>query len=456
MIEKSTARDEEFLTYFKKGRQELDKGNLQSAMLNLEKAYELSPDSEGVENLLGLIYFRLEDFPKAEEIYKKLVKLNPFVFTLRANLGLIYFKEQKYFDAVRELNEAVNLKPDYAKAHNYLGLVYTELGKYRNAREEFLRAGSRAMAKKVDEIISGNRKPETLKLEAQVEKIKVLPQKTPTTIPSGEMILDPELKMMLDDFVENQKSDEGLNKKSDVEHIRLNQGKEGIRAIPSQPKEQRSAPTPVELKQKKEFSTSFHLGLNEGEPGATAVNLLNIRFSGYTYGRVKGLIAAEGNLDFEPVKKNIKGKPSEKDLGSGNDPIMKIIGDGRVLLSPEELKLKIFTLTKNEIMYLKESSLLAFQSGISWENGTIDFIDNENLDLVQLKGQGDIAITFKKHPVIKNISDQSPFKVSSNAIIGWQGKVVPKIVHISQKKDSGADIKIPFIEFTGNGKVIIE
>ena len=227
-LEQKFLRDEEFLRYFKKGRQELDNGNLEAAVQSLEKAYKLSPESEGVENLLGMLYFRMENYKKAESIYKKLVGHNPYIFTLRANLGLIYFKEKKYFDSVRELNEAVKLKPDYSKAHNYLGLVYAELGKYKSAREEFLRAGSRNMAKKVEEIIAGMRDPESLQIDGQEEKESVpLKEK----IPIGDLILDPELKKMLDDFEEDRKFIGEENRESDVEHIHLDVGNEGLAAI---------------------------------------------------------------------------------------------------------------------------------------------------------------------------------------------------------------------------------
>ncbi len=189
-------REEEFLRLFKKARKELDQGNLKSAIEHLEKAYELSPDSEGVENLLGILYFRVENYRKAEDIYIKLTKKNPEVFTLRTNLGLIYFKEKRYIDAIRELDKAVRLKPDYSRAHNYLGLVYVELGKYRTAREEFLRAGSRTMAKKMENIIAGSMNPETIQ-KSYREKEERGPDKD---IPVASFILDPELKRILDDF----------------------------------------------------------------------------------------------------------------------------------------------------------------------------------------------------------------------------------------------------------------
>ncbi len=446
-LEQKFLRDEEFLRHFKKGRQELDNGNLRAAVESLEKAYRLSPDSEGVENLLGMLYFRMESYKKAEAIYKKLVGHNPYIFTLRANLGLIYFKEKKYFDSIRELNEAVKLKPDYPKAHNYLGLVYAELGKYKSAREEFLRAGSRNMAKKVEEIIAGIRKPESLQIEGQEERESVpLKEK----IPIGDLILDPELKKMLDDFEEDRKFVGEGNSTSNVEHIHLDVGNDGLVAMTPKRKIR------PEKTEKKEFKSSFYLGLDEGESVSTPVNLLNINFSGYTYGRVKGLIVAEGQLDFEPVKKSYQGKLSNKDLGGMDDPIMKIIGNGKIILSPDDKKLKIINLESKEVLYLKESSVLAFQAGISWENGKISLDKDNLLELLQLKGQGDLAILFNKYPVEKNVSEDSPFKVSANAIIGWQGKVIPKVVHITQKKEDGDGINIPFIEFTGKGRVIIE
>lgn len=446
-LEQKFLRDEEFLRYFKKGRHELDNGNFEAAVEFLEKAYKLSPESEGVENLLGMLYFRMENYKKAETIYRKLVGHNPYIFTLRANLGLIYFKEKKYFDSVKELNEAVKLKPDYSKAHNYLGLVYAELGKYKSAREEFLRAGSRNMAKKVEEIIAGIRDPESLQIDGQEER-ETVPLKE--KIPIGDLILDPELKKMLDDFEEDRKFIGEENRGSDVEHIHLDMGNEGLVAMT--PKRKVGPKSTGE----KEFKSSFYLGLDEGESGSTSVNLLNINFSGYTYGRVKGLIAAEGQLDFEPVKKSYQGKPSNKDLGGEDDPIMKIVGDGKIILSPDEKKLKIINITSEDVLYLKEPSILAFQSGISWENGKISLDKNNLLELIQLKGQGDIAILFNKYPVEKQVSEDSPFKVSANAIIGWQGKVIPKVVHITQKKEGGEETNIPFIEFTGKGKVIIE
>jgi uncharacterized protein (AIM24 family) len=451
-VEEQFVRDEEFLRHFKKGREELDKGNFESACTTLEKAYELSPNSEGVENLLGIIYFQREDYKKAENIYRKLVKRNPYVFTLRANLGLIYFKGKKYFDSVRELNEAVRLKPDYTKAHNYLGLVYSELGKYKSAREEFLRAGSRTMAKKIEEVIAGIRKPETLQAHNHGETGK---KYTAEPKPIGDLIVDPELKKMLDDFEEDKKTSASDQSESGVEHIRLEKDTEGLVEVASGERAGAES-SPPHSKKKDQFKSSFYLGLDEDEPGSSATNILNIDFSGSTYSRVKGMIAAEGNLEFEPVRKSFKGKSSDKNLGGEDDPLMKIIGDGKILLSPEDKKLKILTIKPEEILYLKESSILAFQSGISWENGKISLDETENLELVQFKGEGDVAIIFLKHPVIHTISEHSPFKVSTGAIIGWQGKIIPRIVHISPTKENSSESSIPFIEFTGNGRVIIE
>ena len=461
---KNVLNGEEFLQFFKEGRQLFEEGKIEEAIKPLEKAYQLSPGSEGVENLLGMVYFRLRDFPKAETIYKKLLKRNPHNLTLRLNLGLIFFKLEKYFDAIRELNEALNIKPNYDKAHNYLGLVYSELGKYRTAREEFLRAGSRSMAKKMEDIISGVSKPEIVN-KKQDEKGNKIDKKQPQDeIQVGDLTLDPGLKEMLNDFM-NEKESKDSKEHSNVEQIHLDVGQEGlIEAVlveeptkdsdKEKPKKDKKPPPAKAvkeqedgLKDKSNIKSKFTINSN---------SQLEIVFSGYTFARSSELVTAEGNLDFENTKQSHQGKLTKDDLGGDENPIMKIKGEGKVLISPGDKRISITKIKAKEVFYIKESSILAFQSGFSWENGSIKLTKDSNLDILQLKGIGDFATISKTDPVIKQIVEGAPFKVRAEVIIGWQGKITPKVVQLSQKKDDNNTVDLPFIEFSGKGKVIIE
>jgi len=445
-VEEKFVKDEEFLRIFKQGRMELDSGNYDAALQNLEEAHKLSPGNEAVQNLLGLIYFRLGTYKKCETIYQGLVKRNPDMFTLRANLGLVYFKEKKYFDAVRELNEAVNLKPDYARAHNYLGLVYTELGKYKSAREEFLRAGSRTMAKKVDDVIAGTRDPSTIMVDQPEEG--GAPE---GAVPVGDLNLDPELKQMLDDFKQGKALDLQEDSRQ-VEHIGLKRGTDGLLEADTYSINGVSTTTDMPSS----VNSTFSVDTDQTQQTDLPSNILNIESTGISYGRVGGLITVEGDITFNPAKRTLKGKATSEDLGGDDDPLVEINGVGKIMLSTENRMVRIISLNTDTVFYIKESSIMAFQSGITWENGTIRINESTDLEIVHLKGAGDVAIQSEKAPVIKEITRETPLKVNASSIIGWEGKITPKVTEISQKKGKDAQITVPFIELNGEGKVIIE
>jgi len=445
-------REEEFLRLFKKARKELDEGDLKAAVSHLEKAYALSPDSEGVENLLGILYFRLEEYRKAEGIYLTLTKKNPKIFTLRTNLGLIYFKEKRYFDSIRELEKATRLKPDYARAHNYLGLVFVELGKYKQAREEFLRAGSRKMAKKMESIIAGAMNADTIENSYRNKENRATDQQD---MEVSQFILDPELRKILDDFERNEADKPPVNDiRSNVEHIRLDLGKEGLIEA-SLPKEPIFSDRKAKSPDKQEPYSAFTLGLTQKDTGFDAHNLLNVYFAVGIFSRVGGLIAAEGKHKFSPAKRRYKGKFTDHQLGGTIDPIMKVSGEGTLLLSAGEKRIVIVSVSPKENLYVKEEALFSFQSTISWENGTINVGPEERIELVQLSGEGNVALVSAKTPTIHEVSESKPLKIEKTTLVGWQGRLSPKVV-VENYDEKSVTKKGYYIEFIGKGKIIVE
>ncbi len=445
-------REEEFLRLFKKARKELDEGDIKGAVAHLEKAYALSPDSEGVENLLGILYFRLEEYGKAEDIYLKLTKKNPGIFTLRTNLGLIYFKEKRYFDSLRELERATRLKPDYARAHNYLGLVYVELGKYKQAREEFLRAGSRIMAKKMESIIAGAMNADTIQKSYRNKENKTAgPQEAEVT----QFILDPELRKILDDFEMSEANrSPAKDIKSNVEHIRLDLGKEGLIEASSH-KDPIFDAHKAKTSGKQEPYSAFTLGLTQKDTGFDAHNLLNVYFTVGIFSRVGGLIAAEGKHEFSPSRRRYKGKFTDHQLGGSIDPVMKVTGEGTLLLSAADKRIVIVSISPKENLYVKEEALFSFQSTISWENGKINIGSLDQIELVQLSGEGNVALVSRKVPVIHEISEGHPLTIKQDTLVGWQGRLTPKII-AERHDEGGKKEEIYFIEFVGKGKIIVE
>lgn len=148
------AREEEFLGALYKGGELLAAGNLAEAKTHLEKAHELNPKNEKAQNLLGLTYFKLGDYPQASAVYSKLVDDNPTDATLRVNLGLVFLKTNDLERCVHEFETATDLEPTHKKAHNYLGLALAQQGNYVKAKEHFEHAGSDAMIEKMTRAIA--------------------------------------------------------------------------------------------------------------------------------------------------------------------------------------------------------------------------------------------------------------------------------------------------------------
>ena len=52
-------------------------------------------------------------------------------------MGLLYWRSQQFEKAQEEFERAVNLNPDYSNAKYMLGLVYDKIGEKEKAKKEF-------------------------------------------------------------------------------------------------------------------------------------------------------------------------------------------------------------------------------------------------------------------------------------------------------------------------------
>ncbi|MDD5223215.1 MAG: tetratricopeptide repeat protein [bacterium] len=162
---------EEFQLHLSKGREALEMNNLVEAKDELESALDLEPGSEQAQNLLAMVFFKLEEYSRAIRMFRSLVAKNPKVSSLHVNLGLAYLKKEDYRRAIDSLKKVIELDADHRGAHNYLGLSYSKLNEYQNAKEEFELAGAIKMAKKMDELIR-QQAPEHPKPEKDQETIR--------------------------------------------------------------------------------------------------------------------------------------------------------------------------------------------------------------------------------------------------------------------------------------------
>ncbi|MFT6166674.1 MAG: Tfp pilus assembly protein PilF [Vicingaceae bacterium] len=113
---------------------------LQKAITAFEKAITIHPNYSEAYADVGLAYFRMNDFKKAERNYLKATQLNPANATALSNLGSLYFNTQRYQEAKSIYERALRINPNHIDGlANYASTLGT-LGDYEGALRFFKKA----------------------------------------------------------------------------------------------------------------------------------------------------------------------------------------------------------------------------------------------------------------------------------------------------------------------------
>jgi len=124
----------------KKAELNLDRGEIKQAEKMLIQALSLNPGAMEAYNKLGIIYLRLNQFGKAESIYRKLVLTvltDPSYFS---NLGLALYQQGKLQEAKTYYKKAIALDSERAGRFFSLSQIMRELGELDEALQHLKRA----------------------------------------------------------------------------------------------------------------------------------------------------------------------------------------------------------------------------------------------------------------------------------------------------------------------------
>ncbi|HEY4182438.1 MAG TPA: tetratricopeptide repeat protein [Kofleriaceae bacterium] len=133
-----------------RGSDALKAGDLDIAIAQFKAALGMDPDNTRVLALLGLSYFRANNFDQARPIYEALVERAATDASHRLNLGLLYLKLNDADKAINSLEASRALDPSQGRAINYLGLAYARAGRYAEAYRSFLLAGQNELALEIE------------------------------------------------------------------------------------------------------------------------------------------------------------------------------------------------------------------------------------------------------------------------------------------------------------------
>ena len=117
-------------------------GQTAVALDEVKQSLASDPTYADAYNLRGLIYLRLNDFPQAEESFRRALALRPGDANLSHNFGWLLCQQKKYAEADQNFSRALN-NPPYAARTNTLmakGLCQVGAERYAEAEQSLIKA----------------------------------------------------------------------------------------------------------------------------------------------------------------------------------------------------------------------------------------------------------------------------------------------------------------------------
>lgn len=106
-------------------QEQLDAGDFQAAKTSLEQIVASDAENAEAHFLLGLAYFNLQDYTKAEEFFNRSLELDPGrAAAVHHNLGVLAYQLGNMDQAMQEFETALEIDPSDPDTHYQLGAAY--------------------------------------------------------------------------------------------------------------------------------------------------------------------------------------------------------------------------------------------------------------------------------------------------------------------------------------------
>jgi Tetratricopeptide repeat len=505
------ARDiagEEFLFHLYRGSELLQDARVHEAKEELEHALLLQPRDPKGQDLLATVYFRIGLYPRAIQIYELLRKDNPDDAPLRINLALCYLKTGQANAARSELEELVRTSPDHKRAWGYLGLAYERLGEHEKAVGAFTRGGHETMARRIAERhgpVSIRAAAPTAAQEAESIAVRAAAAKAfqeldagelsfalaePTAVRSADLTTGPWRAIELGQAIPIRRSDpprslplttppppaaesarvQSMAGEAAAAAAPLTSGAPltsassltsaapltpAAAAAPHAPAQGEAAP-PSSLPTLTELADRARFAAGSGDrdepialdPGG----LLRLRLDrGDLAARLETMRGYTGTLDAVVLERRSRTRGSGECFGGIGGALQRLRGNGTVLIAPRPSRhLYAFTLA-NEILFVREEIVVAFDLALAFENGKVLREGDEPLAIAQLRGSGAVAIELAEPALSFEVTSAAPAAVRASSVLGWIGRLVPRALPPGEAPGAHHGL----LAFSGEGRVLV-
>lgn len=177
---------------------------------------------------------------------------------------------------------------------------------------------------------------------------------------------------------------------------------------------------------------------------------LIIRVSERVMTRLDGVHVTGGDLSYETAVRRSRGHNTDEPFDHGGSPLHAVSGTGYLIAVPGKYTFAAVSLD-DDILYLREDLVFAFQAQLRWENGNVPGLRGK-LPVVQFRGDGALALRLRRPLVRIKLPAQGTVFVDAERLAGWIGRVIPRAV----VPPAGGPMGAMCVECTGEGVVLVE
>ncbi|MBK9031327.1 MAG: tetratricopeptide repeat protein [Myxococcales bacterium] len=201
-----------------------------------------------------------------------------------------------------------------------------------------------------------------------------------------------------------------------------------------------------------EFATTRLVRLEDGDEPfeISAGGVLIVRVREKMWSRTEGVDVTGGQLEYEPAQRRSRGQSRTEPFETAGRAMFSVTGQGHLIAAPLGGQFTAVTLD-DDIFYLREDLVFAFEPQLRWENGHVPG-SRESIPMVQFRGSGAVAFRTGRPLLSVKLAQERVLYVDATALAGWIGRVVPRAV---TSADAGPGSEL-FVECTGEGVVLVE
>jgi len=177
---------------------------------------------------------------------------------------------------------------------------------------------------------------------------------------------------------------------------------------------------------------------------------LLIRVADRVMTRLIGIHVTGGDLAYEPAMRRSRGHQTEERFEGDGMSMHVVTGKGYLIAAPGKHSFHAVVLD-DDILYVREDLLFAFETSLRWENGNVPGLRGK-LHVVQFRGDGALVLRLARSLVRVKLPPQGMVFVDADRLAGWVGRVIPRAV----VPPTGGPMGTMCVECTGEGIVLVE